>query len=107
MWSAGCEERSGPRIGGAAEPYALAHASGKYTQLIPILRHRASGDLDAALLQDVDDRLIGERMLGVLLSHELLDLGLDAACRHILSAGGRQSRREEELERQNPTRGLH
>src|SRR5512138_1685468 len=59
--------------------YALAHPGGEHAELVAVLRDRAAGDLDPALLEDVHDRLVGEWMLRVLLRHQLLDLRLDAA----------------------------
>src|ERR1043165_9372151 len=87
--------------------HALAHASGKYSQLVAILGYGAAGNLDTALLQDVDDRLIGERMLGILVGDELLYLRLDATRRDVFAGGGGQAGGEEELERQHPARRLH
>src|SRR5574338_1066133 len=62
----------------------LSHPGRQHSQLIAILGHRAARDLNATLLQDVHDRLIRERMLRILIFHELLDLVLDPARRHVL-----------------------
>src|SRR5687767_11742066 len=56
---------------------ALAHARREDAELVAVLGHGAPRDLHAALLQDVDDRLVGERVLRVLVLHQLLDLVLD------------------------------
>src|SRR3954464_4686960 len=86
--------------------YPLAHACRQDSELVAVLRHGATRDLHAALLEDVDDRLIGERMLRVFFGDELLDLRLDAARRDVFALGRRQARRKEELERQYATRRL-
>src|SRR3954465_12585830 len=99
--------RSRRRLWGRHRSYALAHAGRKDAELVAILGDGATRDLHAGLLQDVDDRLIGERVLGVLVLDELLDLVLDAARRDVLAAGGREARAEEELEREHATRRLH
>ena len=67
--------------------YALAHARGENTELVAILGDGAARDLDTVLLQDVDDGLIGQRMLGILVGDELLDLRLDAARRIVRRRG--------------------
>src|SRR6185312_7489458 len=86
--------------------YPLSHARREHSQLVAVLGDGAPRNLNAALFQDVDDRLIGERMLRVLLRHELLDLRLDAARRDVFAGGRREAGREEELERQHPARCL-
>jgi hypothetical protein len=57
--------------------------------LIAVLRHRATCDLDAAFLQDVDDRLIASD--AAFSSDTTFDLRLDAARRDILARRRRQS----------------
>src|SRR5664279_603353 len=79
--------------------YSLAHPGREDAELVAILGDGAARDLDATLLQDVHDCLIGERVLGIFIGNELLDLRLDAARRDVLAAGGRESGREEEGER--------
>src|SRR3954465_12230094 len=81
--------------------YPLAHACRQDSQLVAVLRHGATRDLHAAFLENVDDGLIGERMLRVFFGDELLDLRLDAARGDVLALRGREPRREEELERQH------
>src|SRR5213076_255153 len=68
--------------------YPLSHSCRQHSQLIAVLGHGAPRDLDAVLFEDVDDRLIGERMTRVLVRHDLLDLLLDAACRDVLARRG-------------------
>src|SRR5687767_14394299 len=45
--------------------HPLAHARREDAELVAVLRHRAAGDLHAAFLQDVDDGLVGQRVLCV------------------------------------------
>src|SRR4051812_12367625 len=96
-----CGVRRAPRNVLAKDSYALAHASGQHAQLVTILGNGAAGDLDTAFLQDVDDRLIGERVLGILFGDELLDLRLDAPRRDVFAAGRGETGGEKELERQH------
>src|SRR3712207_9390458 len=42
--------------------------------------------LDPFFLEDVHDRLVRQRVRRVLVAHQLLDLRLDAARRHVLAA---------------------
>src|SRR5436305_14121535 len=81
--------------------YAFAHSSRQHAELVAILGDRAPRDLHTAFLQDVDDSLVCERMLRILLRHQLFDLGLDSPRGHILATGRREARGEEELQRQH------
>jgi hypothetical protein len=76
-------------------------------ELVAVLGDGASGDLHARLLEDLHDGLVGERAPGVFARHQLLDLVLDAARRHVVAVGSLEPRREEELERQHAARRLH
>src|SRR2546426_12321192 len=58
------------------------------------------------LLEQFDDLLIGERVLGVLVRHHFLDLGLDAAGAGVFAGRGGEAAREEELQRQQAARRL-
>ena len=57
------------------------------------------------LLEDVHDRLVGERLRVVLLADQLLDLGLDPRAPRPRPGRGERAR-EEELQRQHAARGL-
>ena len=67
--------------------------------MIAILGDRAAGDLDTTLTQNVDDRLIGEGMLGIFFLNELLELRLDPSRANVLAVGSGKARREKEFER--------
>src|SRR5690348_14350841 len=45
--------------------YTLPHARGQHAELVAILGDRAPGDMHAAFLEDVDDGLVGERVLRI------------------------------------------
>src|SRR5437764_724262 len=77
---------------------SLAHACGQHSQLVPVLRHGPPRDLNSALLEDIHDCLIRERVLRILFGDELLDLGLDTTRRNVFSGGSREAGREEKLE---------
>src|SRR5690606_1168098 len=64
---------------------ALAHACREDPELVAVLGDRPPGDLDPLFLEDVDDRLVGERTPRVLFRDELLDPGLDPACADVLA----------------------
>src|SRR5690606_41109992 len=96
-----------PSSPGSLDSHPLAHPSGEDAQLVAILGDRASGDLDPLLLQDIDDRLVGERLRRVLLRDQLLDLGLATAGGYLLPRGRGQGRGAEEPPRQQPTRRHH
>src|SRR5688572_13959646 len=66
-----------------AESYSLSHPGGEDAELVAVLGNRPAGDVDPTLLQDVDDRLVGQRVLRVLALDQLLDLVLDAAGRDV------------------------
>src|SRR5688500_15401580 len=66
--------------------------------LLAVLGHGAAGDVDAALLEQLDDLLVGVRPLGVLGVDQLLDLRLDRLRRQVLAVGARDARVEEELQ---------
>src|SRR6476661_3248448 len=71
-------------------------------ELVAVLGDGAPRDLHAALLEHLDDLLVGQRVLRVLVIHHLLNLRLDRAGARVLSGRGREAAREEELERQQP-----
>src|SRR5678816_1604152 len=110
-WASHCSFTVDPPLTALAEDdslsHAFAHPSRQHSQLIAVLRHGAARDLDAALFQDVDDGLVGERMLRIFLGDELLDLRLDAAGRDVLARRGRETGREEKFEREHAARRLH
>src|SRR5688500_5575262 len=68
-----------------AESYSLSHPGGEDAELVAVLGDRAAGDVHPALLEDVDDRLVGQRVLRVLALDQLLDLVLDAAGGDVLA----------------------
>src|SRR5688500_13752357 len=74
-WEVGVRVR-GLVTGSTLDP--LSHTRRQHAELVAVLRDRAPRDLDAILLENVHDRLVGERVLRVLVRDELLDLRLDA-----------------------------
>ena len=61
-------------VGMRMASYALPHPGRQHAQLVAVLGDGAAGDLHAAVLENVHDRLIGQRALGVLFLDQLLDL---------------------------------
>src|SRR5437868_2292781 len=86
--------------------YALSHPGGENTELVAVLGDGAAGDLDSALAEDVDDGLIGERVLWIFFLDELLQLRLDPTRRDVLPIRSREAGGEEELQRENAPRCL-
>src|SRR5690606_29025532 len=64
------------RVRGLLE-HLLALAARQDAELLAVLRDGAAGDVDAALLEQLDDLLVRMRALGILAGDQLLDLGLD------------------------------
>src|SRR5690242_11016541 len=79
---------------------AFAHPRGQDAELVAVLGDRAAGDLDALPLEQLDDLLIGQRILRRLIVHELLNLRLDRSGARVLSGRGREAARGKGLERQ-------
>src|SRR5260370_12534417 len=84
-----------------------SHPRRKNAELIAVLGDRATRDADAFALEHLDDLLIGQRVLGRLVVDELLNLCLDGPSARVLARRGRQTAREEELQRQQAARCLH
>src|SRR5205809_2927580 len=100
----GCSRRGAPRRRRGSQP--LPHARGEDVELVAVFGDGAPGDLDAPFRELLDDLLVGERVLGIFVRDQLLDLGLDGARAGVLAGGGRQAAREEKLERQESPRRL-
>src|SRR5262245_23520730 len=83
---------------------AFPHAGRQDVELVAVLGHRAPGDFHAALLELLHNFLVRQRILGILVVHELLDLRLDGARAGVFACRGLQAAREKELERQQPAR---
>jgi len=45
--------------------------------LLAVFGHGAPGDLDVLLAQEINDTLVGMRMLGIFAGYDLLDLEFD------------------------------
>ena len=63
MWRVGASAKLGGAVTAPAASDALAHARRQDAELVAILRDRATRNLDARLLQDFHDGLVGERIL--------------------------------------------
>src|SRR6266513_4822452 len=88
----------GPRWWRGSQP--LAHAGREDAELIAVFCHGPAGDLDTLLREHLHDLLVGERVLGILVGHHLLNLRADGAGACVLPGGDREAARKEELERQ-------
>src|SRR6266516_6252134 len=100
----GCSRRGAPRLRRCSQP--LAHARGEDIELVAVFGDGAPGDLDAPFRELLDDLLVGERILGIFVRDQLLDLGLDGARARVLAGRRREAAREKELERQEAARRL-
>src|SRR5438067_13822483 len=66
------------RLPSAAKSIALAHIARQDAELGAVFCHRAARDRDAALAEDFHDFLIAQRILRVLVFHEIGDCLLHA-----------------------------
>src|ERR1035441_424771 len=57
--------------------YFFALTAGLNSQLLAVFRHGPTRDLDVLFGKQLDDSLVGVRMLGIFVGHDLLDLQLD------------------------------
>src|SRR5262249_37485750 len=74
-----------------------AFAARQDPKLLAILRNGSTRDFDVLISQELDDALVGVRMLGVLLRDDLANLQLHRLRREIVAVGARDARVEEVL----------
>src|SRR5262245_60913967 len=84
--------------GGARSEHLLALARRQDAELLAVLRDGAARDIDAGLLEQLDDLLVAVRTLDVLAVDQLLDLRLDRLRGQVVAVGPRDAAVEEELE---------
>src|SRR5579863_1571737 len=77
--------------------FAAALHRGRDAHHVAILRHRAPGDVDALLLQQFDDALVGQRFAGRLAVDHALDAEAHRLGRMRVAAVGRRDRGSEEI----------
>src|SRR5574338_1116133 len=85
----------------------LALAARQDAELLAVLGDGAARDVDAALLEQLDDLLVRVRALGVLARDQLLDLRLHRLRREVLAVRARDARVEEELQLEDALRRVH
>src|SRR5262249_9732365 len=76
---------------------ALPHVARQDIQFAAVFSHRAAGDRDAALFEDLHDLLVTERALRVFGFDEIGDGTFHAGVAHRFAAGGLVAWREEIL----------
>ena len=74
--------------------------------MLTVLGHRPAGYFDILVLEQLDDPLIGVRILRTLRADDLLDLELDRLGRQILAVGASNPRVEKVLELVDALRGM-
>src|SRR5207248_2036027 len=87
--------------------HPAAETRGQDAELFAVLRHGAAGDLEAALVEQLRDVLVRQRLLLVLFLDQGADDVLGGARRDVLAILGLEAAREEELELEDAARGLN
>src|SRR6185503_9384909 len=84
----------------------LALAARQDAELLAVLRDGAARDIDAALLEQLDDLLVRVRTLWIFARDQLLDLRLHRLRREVLAVRARDARVEEELQLEDALRRM-